>query len=348
MITKDIGVAKAKRGRRAKAREEDFDSYDVTNPLSDYKMPWFGWLGLGIMVLSELLLWMGNHPIAVAFTPVMWTGYILLIDGLIWARGHYSYFKNAKREWPLLALFSILIWVMFEVFNFPAQAWSYQNMPGNLLVKGLLFGWAYATIIPALLRTRSLFATFDFFNRSHPWKKFKFTPFWRAVSFIVGLALTFFPVMFPGCRPNSTDCVPNLLIPLVWLGFIFMIEPINYRIGAPSVFRDLEYRDPAKGESDGQGRVSFLWQLLAAGLFCGLLWETWNIQAYGHNGLAWDYHLHDVYLLPNPDHPWRIGRMPILGFLGYPPFIWECFLLWKLVKWTMHGDTLWKAQYESS
>jgi hypothetical protein len=239
-------------------------------------------------------------------------------------------------------------------------------MPRDLLVKGLVFGWAYATIIPALLRTRSLLATFDFFNRSHPWKNFKFTPFWRAVSFIAGLALTFFPMMFPGCAPDSTNCIPNLLIPLVWFGFIFMIEPINYRIGAPSVFRDLEYRehreglkhdirelekrDPEKQESNGKGKVSFFWQLLAAGLFCGLLWETWNIQAFWHNGLTWDYHLNDVYLLPNfsPDDPWRIGRMPILGFLGYPPFIWECYLLWELVKWAMHGDTLWKAQYKSS
>jgi hypothetical protein len=366
MATKEASAAKTRRGRRAKAREEDFDSYDAINPLANYKMPWFGWLGLGIMILSEILLWTGNDFIALIFTPVMWTGYILLIDGVIWARGHYSYLRNAKLEWPLLALFSVLIWVMFEVFNFPAQAWSYQNMPRDLLVKGLVFGWAYATIIPALLRTRSLLATFDFFNRSHPWKNFKFTPFWRAVSFITGLALTFFPVMFPGCSPNSTDCLPNLLIPLVWFGFIFMIEPINYRIGAPSVFRDLEYRDkregpthdirelekrdPAKRKSDGKGKVSFLWQLLAAGLFCGLLWETWNIQAFLHHGLNWDYHLNNIYLLPHfsPEDPWRIGRMPILGFLGYPPFIWECYALWELVKWSMHGDTLWKAQYQSS
>lgn len=366
MATKN-GTVKVRRG---KARKKDFDSYDAINPLSNYKMPWFGWLGLGIMILSEVLLWTGNHPIAVAFTPVMWTGYILLIDGVIWARGHYSYFINAKLEWPLLALFSVLIWVMFEVFNFPAQAWSYQNMPKDLLVKGLVFAWAYATIIPALLRTRSLFATFDFFNRSHPWN-FKFTPFLRAIFFIAGLAMTFIPMMFPGCKSGSTDCTPNLLIPLVWFGFIFMIEPINYRIGAPSVFRDLENRenregpthdireleqreplremekrDPEKQKKDGRGKVSFFWQLLAAGLFCGLLWETWNIQAYGHSGLTWDYHLHNLYLLPNPDHPWRIGRMPILGFLGYPPFIWECYALWELVKWAMHGDTLWKARYK--
>ena len=86
------------------------------------------------------------------------------------------------------ALFSVLIWVMFEMFNLSAWAWSYSNRPTDRLVEGLVFAWAFATIIPALLRTRSLFSTFSFFDRSHPWKNFKFTPFWQAVSFVAGLA----------------------------------------------------------------------------------------------------------------------------------------------------------------
>jgi len=326
MATKKATTSKNRRGRKVRARDGDFDANDAINPSSDHKMPWFGWLGLAIMILSEIALWGGFHPAAIAFTPIMWTGYILLVDGWIWARGYKSLFKSAKLEWPMLALFSILIWVMFEVFNFSAQAWWYQNIPPNPLVKAVVFAWAYATIIPALLRTRSLFATFDFFDRSHPWN-IKFTPFWLAVSFVVGLAFTFIPVMFE-------HYTANLLVPFVWLGFIFLIEPINYRIGAPSVFRDLE-----------DGKVSFFWQTLAAGLFCGLLWETWNIQAaFGtHNGLIWNYNLNKFYHIHIAGRDLMIGKMPILGFLGYPPFIWECFALWELIKWTMHGDTLWKT-----
>lgn len=314
----------------------DFDSDDTINRASDGKMPWFGWLGLVIMILSEILLWTGNHPVAVAFTPVMWTGYILLVDGWIWARGGRSYFRDDKFEWPMLALFSVLIWVMFEMFNLSAWAWAYENRPPNRLVEALVFAWAFATIIPALLRTRSLFATFHFFDRTHPWKKFKFTPFWQAVSFIVGLALTFIPVMFDGCTQQTLEtCTPNTLVWMVWLGFIFMIEPINYRLGAPSVFCHLE-----------EGKTSFLWQVLAAGLFCGLLWETWNIQATRFDGLTWNYHLNHIYLPPSFNEQggfWHIGKMPILGFIGYPPFIWECFALWELVRWAMHGETMFKA-----
>ena len=365
MATKKAKLSQSSKGRREKARDQDFDVYDAINPLSNNKMPWFGWLGLGIMIVSEIALWAGWGPVATAFTPLMWTGYILLVDGWIWTRGHYSYFKNAKREWPMLALFSVLIWVMFEVFNFPIQAWTYKQIPPDLLVKGLVFAWAYATIIPALLRTRSLLATFDLFDRPHPWRRdFKFTPFWQAVSFAAGLGMTFIPLMFPACAPDDLTCTPKLLVPFVWLGLIFLIEPINYRIGAPSVFRDLEHRKHREGETReirefemrnpvktetrdedrNKGKISFFWQILVAGLICGLLWESWNIQAAHHNGLIWEYHLHEIYLIPSPDRYWRLGEMPLLGFLGYPPFIWECFALWELAKWAMRGDKLWKAQ----
>jgi hypothetical protein len=174
-----------------------------------------------------------------------------------------------------------------------------------------------------MLRTRSLFGTFDFFHLAHPWK-IKFTPFWLAVSFIVGLAFTFLPVMFE--YPIS-----NLLIPFVWLGLIFLIEPINYRIGAPSVFYDLE-----------EGKVGFLLQLLAAGLVCGLLWESWNGEAVPHKGIIWRYNLNPIYWKLSLEQ--HIGQMPLLGFLGYPPFIWECYALWELIRWSMHGNTLWKAK----
>jgi hypothetical protein len=127
-----------------------------------------------------------------------------------------------------------------------------------------------------------------------------------------------------------SDVVANLLIPILWTGLIFLIEPINYRIGAPSIFRDLE-----------EGKVSFFWQILAAGLFCGLLWETWNQQAIPYNGLVWHYYIAKIYWeLSFNQH---IGRMPLLGFLGYPPFIWECYALWELCKWALQGDKMWKA-----
>ena len=287
-------------------------------------MPWFGWLGLGILIASQVLMLANIHPVDVAFTPIMWTGYILLIDGWIWARGHKSFFKDEKLQWPMLALFSVLLWVMFEAFNFSLFAWFYQNSPTNVSVKELIGAWAYATIIPAMLRTRSLFNTFDFFHFQHPRWKIKFTPFLLALSFVVGIAFTFIPVMFE--YPTS-----NLLIPAVWLGIIFLFEPINYRIGIPSVFYDLE-----------RGRISFVIQLLIAGLVCGLLWESWNGELTPHGGIVWRYNINQIYHIVIAGNDLHIGAMPLLGFLGYPPFIWECYILWEFIKWVMHGNTMWQ------
>ncbi len=307
--------------QKTKARDTDVDSNDALVPASNRSIPWFGWLGLAIMILSEIALMRGFHPAAIVFTPIMWTGYILFVDGWTWQRGGRSYFKDEKRQWPIMALISVLIWVMFEGFNFKMQAWEYFNRP-EPFIRNMIYIWAFATIIPAMQRTRSLMATFKLFDRAHPWK-IRFTPFWLALSFVVGIAFTFMPVMFD-------DYWANFLIPFVWVGLIFLLEPINYRIGAPSIYRDLE-----------EGKISFLYQILAAGFFCGLLWETWNGQAIQHQGLIWKYYLNEFYWVLSFQQ--KIGQMPLLGFLGYPPFIWECYALWELCKWALQGDKMWKS-----
>lgn len=312
---------KSKAVRKERGRDADVDSNDALVSSAGRSMPWFGWVGLAIMVVSEIALLLGFHPAATVFTPIMWTGYILFIDGWIWARGGRSYFKDEKLQWPIMALMSSLIWIMFEGFNFKMQAWEYFNRPIPW-ERNAIFIWAFATIIPAMLRTRSLFATFKFFDRSHPWR-IKFTPFWLSLSFVVGIAFSFMPVMF-------NDYWANFLIPFTWVGFIFLLEPINYRMGAPSVYRDFE-----------EGKVSFFYQVLLAGLVCGLLWESWNYQAVPHKGLVWVYYLNPLYWdLSFQKH---IGEMPLLGFLGYPPFIWECYAIWEFCKWALQGDKMWKS-----
>ena len=39
-----------------------------------------GWLGLGIILVAEVLLFSGNAVIGRWFTPIVWTGYLLLVD----------------------------------------------------------------------------------------------------------------------------------------------------------------------------------------------------------------------------------------------------------------------------
>jgi hypothetical protein len=301
--------------------------WGVASPLSRKRwMPWFGWLGLAIMIAAEMLLTPGDHPLALAFTPIMWTGYILFVDGWIWQRHGDSYFIERRREFPMLFLISILLWSMFEVINFKTRTWHYDNVP-SLGVREFLGAWAYGTIIPALFRTWDFFATFNMFKNVKP-VHVKMTPFKLAFSFIFGVACIGIPLLM-------SDYWANMLIPCIWLGFIFLVEPITYLLNIPriSIFRQLE-----------MGNAKSLWQLLVAGLFCGVVWESFNAEAVRAGGLVWDYTLNQFWIdLSFGYYPIKDDSMPLAGFGGYPPFIWENFVMYELIKYAMQGDKMWKT-----
>ena len=43
-------------------------------------MPAHGWLGLGVIVVAETLLFAGHPVVGHWFTPIVWTGYVLVAD----------------------------------------------------------------------------------------------------------------------------------------------------------------------------------------------------------------------------------------------------------------------------
>jgi hypothetical protein len=56
-----------------------------------------------------------------------------------------------------------------------------------------------------------------------------------------------------------------------------------------------------------------------AGLGTGILWELWNWGALPY----WQYRIPYVGF-------WPLFEMPILGYLGYPPFILAADAFWRL------------------
>ncbi len=44
----------------------------------------YGYVGMAIIVAAEVLLFGGNQFVGPWFTPIVWTGYILLIDALVY------------------------------------------------------------------------------------------------------------------------------------------------------------------------------------------------------------------------------------------------------------------------
>ena len=127
------------------------------------------------------------------------------------------------------------------------------------------------------------------------------------MSIASGAAMLVWPLVWPS---------PYLAAP-VFLGFIFLLDPINAHAGDDSLFRDLR-----------AGQYDRLINLLVAGFICGGLWEFWNFWARA----KW------IYTVPIFGDI-KIFEMPVLGYFGFPPFALECFTMYVFVR-----RLLWRAQ----
>jgi hypothetical protein len=114
-------------------------------------------------------------------------------------------------------------------------------------------------------------------------------------------------VALPVLLPVRTG---SYLFGAVWIGFVLLLDPINYAWDGESLLRDFETGDNSR-----------LFCFLAAGWVCGILWEFWNYWA----GAGW------VYIFPMAQH-WKIFEMPAPGFAGFPPFAIECFVMFETLR----------------
>ena len=275
------------------------------------KLKWYGWLGLGIVVVAMGLMFLRVDPVATWFTPIAWSGYILLADALALRLRGESLIHDRPREFLMMLWLSLGLWLIFEVYNLRLMNWYYVGVPRHSALQGLAFGWSFATIFPGIFETADwLGGVFKLEGvRIAPRR---FSPFLWALSFVVGVAFVTIPPALP-------YCVSRFLFGFVWLGFIFLIEPINYQMGAPSLFRQWE-----------EGRLGDTLRFLAAGAVCGLLWEFWNYWALA----KW------IYAVPILSEI-KIFEMPVLGFLGFPPFALESYVLYRFARRLLRGDELW-------
>jgi hypothetical protein len=272
------------------------------------RFPVHGYLGAAVIVGAEALLFSGSSAVGRWFTPIVWTGYVLLMDAVVACLTGRSYLTTDRVEGVLVALASVGCWWLFEWYNAPrfwrggADAvglwWQYQDTEPNLFLRRLGYDWAFATIFPGLFLTAAaLRATVFGRARVRPSRP-------PAALLGVALAAGALAVALP------LVVVSAWLVPLVWAGWALLLEPLNYRRGRPSWLADL-------AAGDGSRALS----LLASGLVCGLLWEFWNYWAL----TKW------TYTVPYPPDV-KLFEMPVLGYLGFPPFALECFAMYSWLR----------------
>jgi len=127
------------------------DSYRRTARRAAY--PRYGYVGLAVILAAEALLFLDVSPVPVFFTPIVWTGYILAIDAAIYSLRKRSLLRAKPEAFVWMAVLSIFLWLIFEVYNTRLLNWTYVGLPGNVYLRYLGYGWSFVTIIPAMLET---------------------------------------------------------------------------------------------------------------------------------------------------------------------------------------------------
>lgn len=262
------------------------------------RLPLHGIAGLVIMAAGEAALIAGAGWIAQWFTPIMWTGYIFFIDGVIRARKGTSLLSHHPREFALVAVISIASWEIFEGYNLLLQNWRYLNLPDQFWVRLIGYAWSYATISPAMFLTYELLE--DLLPGRNPERSPRLSNgrFTALVTF--GFACVTVPLVWPS----------TYMTPLVWIGWAFFLDPINQRLGERSFLSEL---------FSGKARSTLI--MFLAGLACGVIWEFWNYWA----ATKWEYEV------PYLGHI-KIFEMPVLGFLGFLPFAVESYAIYAFLR----------------
>src|ERR1700682_2251762 len=141
----------------------------------------YGYVGILVIGLAEGLLFGGNQLVGHWFTPIVWTGYILFVDALVYKFSGRSLLMTDRLEFVIIAVISIGGWWLFEFYNAPRfwksdleLWWHYHNLDPNLFLRRVGCDWAFATIFPALFETAE-FLTVTIFKRQERRVSIKFS-----------------------------------------------------------------------------------------------------------------------------------------------------------------------------
>lgn len=277
-----------------------------------HRFPRYGTLGLLVLLVMHTVVFVNQtglwptvpwEELTRWTTPVGWWGYILVVDAWLYLRRGRSWLMDRRPAFFAVCVVSVAVWCLFEAYNRVLPGWQYHNLYDELGWRFVGYAVAFATIMPGVFLTAQLVQSLGWFARCRgltvEWSESRLN-----ASFVVGVVACVGPLLAP-------PAWRGYLWAPVWVGWILLLEPWNYRRGLPSLFRDWE-----------QGEWGRTLQLMAAGAVCGLLWEFWN--AYAHT--RW------TYVFPVPaGWEWRYFEMPLVGFLGFLPFALELFVMFHFV-----------------
>lgn len=245
------------------------------------------------------IAWLQIHPFSYYYFFPLWLGYILVTDGLIDLRTGTSLLSRGRGKFMLLFIASTPFWWIFEWMNGYLNNWHYHTpVAYSTTAYALLASIAFSTVVPAVLETAELLASF------HVGERLPGLPTWRLttrgiISFHIAGWLMLLLVIL----------APHYTFPLAWLSIFFIIEPLNALLGQRSIEHFAR-----------TGNWAALWNIMLGTLITGFFWEMWNYYALP----KWTYSVPFVGF-------GHIFEMPILGYSGYLPFGLEVFAIFAFV-----------------
>ncbi len=257
-----------------------------------------GFSALAVLLICSAGMLLRLEPFATWYYAMAWWPFILLMDALVLRRKGDSLLRRSPREFFFLAGLSVPVWLFFEMYNLAMQNWYYVGSSPSWVARWVGYTVCFATVLPAVLEAEELVGALGIV----PELRVRALQQGRLLApclMALGLLFLVLPLLTPGYA-----------FPLIWLGLVFFLDPINQRWGQPSLLGELQSGSITKGV-----------RLLAGGLLCGLAWELFNFQAL----CKW------IYTVPYFEE-FKLFEMPLAGFLGFPPFALECYVIVQFVK----------------
>src|SRR3989338_2011895 len=88
----------------------------------------YGILGIILILLVQLNFFFNIEPFARWYFPLIWFGYIFLIDAIVYKLKNHSLLMNKPKQFLLMLILSSLVWWMFEYVNYVLRNWQYVNI----------------------------------------------------------------------------------------------------------------------------------------------------------------------------------------------------------------------------
>ena len=268
---------------------------------------------------SQQLLEPNDHlatlirSVAIHMTPLCWVGYLLVMDGLLttlaWRRRDRSIscIRSRPNRFLVAWLTSIPVWCFFDWVNFTVMdAWQYHGLPDLWWQRCVGYFVAFAAISPGMFMAAELYQLLGL-RRLQTTGGLQIGLMGQIGCLILGLLLLVYP--FVAGTPIGTLTL--------WVCLVFVLDPINLWLGAPSLIADWR--------AGHWGRTV---SLMASGATCGLLWEFWNYWAVA----KWTYHLPFLGGLEG----YRVFEMPAIGLLGFLPFALETWVALNTILALLH------------